>query len=246
MCANYQPVTTRDRLLTFFGVERDRDDVPTEVFPTMGAPFIRKAHAGSGNTRVVEQGAFGLLPEFAKEVAYGRNTYNARSETVATKSSFRSAWRKGFRCIVPADHIYEPRYFGTVEKPGPSERWRIAQPGDVPMGIAGIYWVQGQPKPDMPKFSFAMLTVNADGHPVFSLFHKPGEEKRAVVILDPSQYDEWLTCDVDEAPKFFQLWQGPLDIAAAPLPKRAPRTHSGKVIVPPVPSTGDPETGELF
>lgn len=246
MCANYQPVTRRDRLLSFFGVERDRDDVPTEIFPTMGAPFIRKAPEGSGATRVVEDGAFGLLPSFATEVVYGRNTYNARSETVATKSSFRMSWRRGYRCIVPAEHIFEPRYFGTPEKPGKSERWRISQPGEVPMGIAGIYWIEGQPKAGMPKYSFAMLTVNADGHPIFSLFHKPGEEKRAVVILDPSQYDAWLACSVEEAPTFFQVWQGPLDTAAAPLPARAPRTHSGKVVVPPAPPSPDPETGELF
>jgi len=55
-----------------------------------------------------------------------------------------------------------------------------------------------------------------------------------------------LTCSVEEAPKFFQLWQGPLDIAAAPSAPRAPRTYSDKVIVPPAPPNPDPETGELF
>ena len=28
MCSNYRPVTRLDRLLTFFGVERARDEVP--------------------------------------------------------------------------------------------------------------------------------------------------------------------------------------------------------------------------
>lgn len=76
-------------------------------------------------------------------------------------------------------------------------------------------------------------------------FHKPEHEKRMVVILDPQDYDDWLGCTVAEAPRFFKQWTGPLDTAPVPLPPRAPRTHSGKVVVPPRPSP-DPETGELF
>jgi putative SOS response-associated peptidase YedK len=80
-----------DRLLTPFGVERNRDEPPADVFPTGLVPFIRKAADGSGN-KVVMDGAFGLLPFFAKEIAYGLRTYNARSETVTTLPSLRDAW----------------------------------------------------------------------------------------------------------------------------------------------------------
>ncbi|MGO4394440.1 SOS response-associated peptidase family protein [Variovorax sp. M-6] len=84
--------------------------------------------------RRVDDGAFGLLPYFAKELAYGRRTYNARSETVATLPSFRDAWRRSQRCVVPAEAILEPSY-----ETSKAVRWRIQQPGEVPMGIAGIY-----------------------------------------------------------------------------------------------------------
>jgi putative SOS response-associated peptidase YedK len=92
VCSNYRPVTRIDRLLTFFGVERDRDDLPQDVFPLGLAPFIRLRRGGplrSDDERIVEDGIFGLLPHFASEIAYGRKTYNARSETVATLASFR-------------------------------------------------------------------------------------------------------------------------------------------------------------
>src|SRR6185436_19962494 len=72
MCANYVPVTRRDRLLSFFGVERDRDDPPADTWPVGVAPFIRLAESASGPERVVADGLFGLLPHFATEVAYGR------------------------------------------------------------------------------------------------------------------------------------------------------------------------------
>lgn len=241
MCSNYRPVTQLDRLLTFFGVERARDDVPVDVFPTGLAPFIRKADDGSGMQRVVTDGAFGLLPFFAKEVAYGRRTYNARTETVATLASFKRAWARGQRCVIPAEAIYEPSY-----ETGKAVRWKIGQPGDVPMGIAGIYEAWKNPATGQDMFSFAMLTVNADGHPIMQRFHKPDDEKRMVVILDPRDYDAWLGCPVAEAPRFFQRWTGPLDTVAVPLPPRAPRTHSGKVVIPPVPPAHDKGTGELF
>jgi putative SOS response-associated peptidase YedK len=37
-----------------------------------------------------------------------------------------------------------------------------------------------------------MLTVNADDHSVFKLLHKPQDEKRMVVILNPASYETWL------------------------------------------------------
>ena len=82
VCSNYKPVTRADRLLAFFQVKRDRDDESVDTWPLGLAPFIRLAIQGSGHRAIVQDGVFGLLPGFAKELAYGRKTYNARSETV--------------------------------------------------------------------------------------------------------------------------------------------------------------------
>lgn len=228
MCSNYQPVTRMDRLLTFFGVERGRDDPPVDVFPLGIAPFIRLTRDHGPATRVAEEGIFGLLPHFATEVAFGRRTYNARSETVATLPSFKDAWARGQRCVIPAEAIYEPNW-----ETGRAVRWRIGLPGDVPMGIAGIYRRWRHPD-GRYMLTFAMLTVNADEHPIMQRFHKPGDEKRMVVILDPKDYDAWLTTSVEDASDYFRQWTGPLVTTPAPLPPRAPRAHSGHIIVPPV------------
>jgi putative SOS response-associated peptidase YedK len=217
MCANYHPVTRLDRLLTFFGVERDpAQPTPPEVWPLGLAPFIRKAEGGSGN-RLVDDGVFGLLPHFAKELAYGRKTYNARSETVHQLVSFRESWALGRRCIIPAEAIFEPCY-----ESGKAVRWCIRQPGDVPMGIAGVYRAWRAPDGKV-LWTFAMLTVNADGHPVFQRMHAPQDEKRMVVIVEPAEYDRWLQCSPDEARSFFRQWQGALDAFPAPLPPRGQR-----------------------
>ncbi len=208
-----------DWLLTFFGVERDRDEEPVDAWPLGLAPFIRLAEDGSGN-RVVDDGVFGLLPHFATELAFGRKTYNARSETVAKLPSFKHAWAARQRCIIPAECVFEPNY-----ESGRAVRWCVQQAGQVPLGIAGIYRRWKAPDGRM-LFTFAMLTVNADDHPVYRHLHKPCDEKRMVMILDPAEYGNWLSCPVAAAPTFFRQWHGTLEAFPAPLPPRAPAASS--------------------
>lgn len=215
MCSNYRPVTRADRLLTFFGVERDKDGPAGDVFPLGMAPFIRLSSEGQEGGKpalVAEDGMYGLLPHFATELQYGRRTYNARSETVAKLPSFRGAWSHGQRCIIPAEALFEPCY-----ETGKAVRWRIYQTGDVPLGVAGIYRKWRNPEGGGELYTFAMLTVNADEHPFYKRFHKPGEEKRMPIILDRAQYLPWLACTIDEAPRYFLPWHGSLVGAAEPL-----------------------------
>jgi putative SOS response-associated peptidase YedK len=240
MCSNYRPVTSLDRLLTFFGVERDPRDPPPdiEVWPTGNAAFIRLSPDwdGTGDPRLVaHNGVFGLLPHFATEVSFGKRTYNSRSETVHRLPSFRDSWREGRRCVVPAECIYEPCY-----ESGEAVRWRIGQPGAVPFGIAGIYAEWVNPKTQKHEFSFSMLTVNADTHPFYSRMHRPGDEKRMPIILDPSQYGDWLTCTVAEARSFFRQWHGEFEAGPDPLARRASKPKQPPPPEPPpMPTTGD-------
>jgi hypothetical protein len=50
------------------------------------------------------------------------------------------------------------------------------------------------------------------------------------IILDPSEYGDWLTCPVEEARKYFRQWRGELETFAAPLP---PRPRKAKAAGPP-------------
>ena len=255
MCSNYRPVTRMDRLLTFFGVERSKDEEPADVFPLGIAPIVRlsmEGQEGGPPALVAEDGMFGLLPNFATEVQFGRRTYNARSETVDKLASFRQAWAAGQRCIIPAEAIYEPCY-----ESGRAVRWRIGQSGDVPMGIAGIYRRWRNPAGG-EFFTFAMLTVGADQHPLMKRMHKPGDEKRMVVILNRDDYLSWLSCSVVDAPSYFKPWPGSLLGEAAPL-ARAPKAaseppgkdeilppKSAKPSTPTAPPPPSPHQGDLF
>lgn len=185
---------------------------------------------------MVDDGLFGLIPGFQKEMAAGRKTYNARSETVHELPSYRESWKKGWRCIVPAESIYELNH-----ESGKSVRWHIQLYGAVPMGIAGIYRQWTSPE-GTKHFTFSMLTVNADDHPTFKRFHAPHDEKRMVVILKPSEYSAWLDGTVAEALTFFQQYHGEFECWPAALPPRSKKPRVEK----PSPPRPRPTTGDLF
>lgn len=163
MCANYVPVTSAERLVQFFGVVRGIDEPMREVFPSGLAPFIRLAPDGTDSgelVRTVADGIFRFVPDFVAKVEWACNTYNARSETVDTKSTYKKAWVEGHRCIIPSEAFYEPKYYES----GESIRWRIRKANGEPMGIAGLYRSYGS-FDGQEMFAFSMLTVNADEHP---------------------------------------------------------------------------------
>lgn len=169
-----------------------------EAYPGYMAPIIRRPRADSlSGDRAAALAMFGMVPHWA-DFKLARRTYNARAETVAGKPSFRNAFRRGQFCLVPAESFFEPSY-----ETGKAVRWEIGRADGAPLAIAGI-WEHRQDGPNgLPLLSFSMLTVNADGHALMQRFHRPCDEKRMVVLLDPEQYDAWLHCPAERAAPFF-------------------------------------------
>lgn len=188
MCANFKP-SNQVAWATAFRATFPEGEFKRESFPGYRAPIVTNEDRGDGVLAI-----FGMLPHWAKPDLV-RRTYNARSETALEKPSFRHAWRNGQFCIVPADVIYEPNY-----ETGKPVRWAIRDVDGRPLGVAGIWEVREGS--DGPQYSFALLTINADDHPVMNRMHKPGEEKRMVVILEPGSYEEWLHVKPEHAPSW--------------------------------------------
>ena len=196
MCSHYQAVKEPERYRRHFGVEPPTDMGKFDVWPGYRASFIRRhPHADVGDEAVPERealtGLFGLVPHWAQDTKTTRHTFNARSETVAEKPSFRDAWRRAQRCIIPVDAFFEPDW-----RSGKAVATRIARFDGDPIGIAGLWSAWKSPKGEIIH-SFTMLTINADDHPLMREFHKPTDEKRMVVVLPPERYGDWL----DAAPE---------------------------------------------
>lgn len=187
MCSHYQALKDRQRYQRHFGVEPPDDLGKFDVWPMYAASFIRRPReADAGDEAVPERealpGQFGLIPHWATDTTIARHTFNARSETVATKPSFRHAWRNDQRCIIPAEAFYEPDW-----RSGKAVTTRITRADDESMGIAGFWSSWKSSKGEFVQ-SFTMLTINADGHQLMNQFHKPTDEKRMVVVLPEGSY----------------------------------------------------------
>ena len=191
MCSHYQAVQDPERYSRHFAVVPPAEMGKLDVWPGYGASFIRRhPHADAGDDAVPERealtGLFGLVPHWANDTRTTRHTFNARSETVAEKPSFRDAWKRAQRCIIPAEAFFEPDW-----RSGKAIATRIARVDGEPIGIAGL-WSAWRSATGEVIHSFTMLTVNADEHPLMRMFHKPIDEKRMVVILPQDRYDDWL------------------------------------------------------
>lgn len=204
MCAHYEPVTDRERYRVGFGVEPPTDVGQAELWPGYAGSFIRRPrpqdHAGCPPAMEAIAGIFGLIPHWAKDQTISRRTYNARSETVAEKPSYRDAWRLGRRCIIPAEAFYEPDW-----RSGKAVPTRIARADKRPMGIAGIWMGWKAPDGSILR-SYSMLTINADQHAFMRQFHKPQDEKRMVVILQEARYHDWLQASSQQSRDFLLAW----------------------------------------
>jgi putative SOS response-associated peptidase YedK len=100
---------------------------------------------------------WGLVPLWAKDLAFGPKCINARSETVATNKIFRDAFERR-RCLIPADGFYEWQKTGGKTQPyaivpaeggvfafaGLWERWK--NPGDGSI-VRSFTIVTGLPNP---------------------------------------------------------------------------------------------------
>ncbi|KVR33730.1 hypothetical protein WK15_02015 [Burkholderia ubonensis] len=194
-----------------------RDPWEPDVYPDYAAPIV----CADGDGVAAVKAVFGFWPKFMQPERVdddGRkqkklDTMNARAETVGTSRLYGKAWRDGQRCLVPACWVCEPCY-----ETGRNVWHRIGVAGWQTYCVAGI-WRRYARDDGQPVIGMAMLTVNADGHPVFARMHRPGDEKRGVVILRGGDYDEWLhTTNADAARLMLELLPAG-EMAAEPNPK---------------------------
>lgn len=175
------------------------------VWPGYLAPIIRL----EGGTPVLEMARFGLVPHWAKDLQISRSTFNARSETVAQKPSFRDAWRRGQFCIVPAQAIFEPDW-----RTGRAVDTRIWRRDNRPLYIAGLWDAWHEPatlasdlgRQAQTHYSFTMLTLAAEEHELFRNFHRLDAPKRMVAMLDEAQCAPWLAAAPAAARDFLRLY----------------------------------------
>ena len=142
---------------------------------------------------------WGLIPSWSKEPGGGPPIINARSETLAEKPTFRTAYRRR-RCLIPADGFYEWQQSASGSK-AKKQPFYIHRPDGAPFAFAGLWerWMQSSPSSASPA---AESSVGDDSRPlaiesctiVTTTANKTLRDlhDRMPVILAPNDYAKWL------------------------------------------------------
>lgn len=217
MCANYQPA---QNLHLHFRTQAPTFEYGRDLYPMQFGPILVRDDS-TGDERVSHRAMFGMVPFWAKDTKLARQTYNARSETVAEKPSFRSAWKRRQFCLIPVQGIYEPNY-----ESGKPVRWRIHRVDDAAFALAGIFESCPAKDGEGTLRSFSMLTVNAGEHPLMKRFHAPGDEKRSVVVVPTDACEDWLGAQTDSEARAFLVLFDPGQFSAEPAPRGAAKNEA--------------------
>lgn len=215
MCTSYEP-SHRDEPESFDLFPLPDFEYRREIYKDYAAPIFRRSAGGY----TTDAATFGMVPR--KQIPPGVkvfDTMNARSESVGERRSFSGAWKRLQLCLIPCRWFFEPNY-----ETGKAVRWRIGMADGSPFAIAGLWRAWDEPDTASQSLSFTMLTVNSNEHPLMKRFHKPGDEKRSVVIVPRAAYEDWLSCSsTDEARSFLNLFPAAcMHAEDYPLPPRKP------------------------
>ncbi|MHB1778068.1 MAG: SOS response-associated peptidase, partial [Acidimicrobiales bacterium] len=133
---------------------------------------------------------WGLIPFWADDPSIGNRMANARCETVATKPSFRRAFRSR-RCLVVADGFYEWQKTDGKKRP-----FYVQMKDQQPFGMAGLW--ERWDKQGEPIESCTILTTDAND--LMMPIHE-----RMPVIIPSDQFDLWLDPAVHDEKKLSEL-----------------------------------------
>lgn len=173
------------------------------VAPTHEMPIVRRNQDDRRNEIAIAR--WGLIPHWAKDEKIAYSTFNARSETAASKPAFRDAFKRR-RCLVPADGFFEWKRDGKEKQP-----YLIRLKGGGLFAFAGLWAIWN----DVTSFTIMTSQPNE----LMAEIHN-----RMPVILGADDHDRWLDLVADPANV---LKPCPADwLEAYPVNKRVGNVHN--------------------
>jgi putative SOS response-associated peptidase YedK len=174
MCGRYSLEARSSEIVEAFGLaEAISVEARYNIAPTQSVPIVRIDPETSDRRLQVVR--WGLRPAWARSP---KPIINARSETIAEKPSFRSAFKQR-RCLVPATGFFEWQKLGSAKQP-----FCIRLHAGGVFAFAGI-WDRFRDEEGNPAEAFAILTCapNKTMEPIHD---------RMPVILDAAAHALWL------------------------------------------------------
>ncbi|MEH6455908.1 MAG: SOS response-associated peptidase family protein [Cocleimonas sp.] len=101
MCERFDIHINKNKMIEIFDI--DQSQLPafessSNIPPSTHIPFIFQTE----NKRQLSSASWGLIPSWTKDKSFASHTFNARSETLTEKVSFKEAY-KHRRCLIPVN-----------------------------------------------------------------------------------------------------------------------------------------------
>ena len=200
MCNLYSKTTNVEAMRRLFKVgkvDSSAANLPSQpsIFPAYDGPVIR-LHEGERELSMMHWGF--ILPQNDKSPKVVKN---ARDDKVRTSNFWKSSFEQR-RCLIPATSFAEYHPTHKDEKGHKTVVW-FSLKGDEPrppFTFAGIWrsW-RGNYKDELREMNlYSMLTTTPNE------LVKPIHPTRMPVILNPDDYEQWLSGSPDEAVKLLQ------------------------------------------
>jgi putative SOS response-associated peptidase YedK len=191
MCGRFVLASSVPEIARYFAATFD-EQLTASLHPSWNVPPTRRipaVTAEADGSRHLALYRWGLVPTWAKGLSFGANTINARAESIATKPSFRAAFRSR-RCLIPADGYYEWKTTpGEVKQP-----YLFTRADGDPLAFAGLWEVWYSPTDDTGTSS-AIVTcaiVTTEANDDVAEIHT-----RMPAILEPGgAWEAWLDPDL--------------------------------------------------
>ena len=162
--------------------------VPTNLYN--GFSYPQTPVITNKDPDIIQLFHWGLLPNWATDISFRKNTLNAKIETIKEKPSFRNSIHH--RCLVLLDGYYEWQWLD--EKGKQKQKYLITQPNNEAFAMAGLWntWTDRQTGEIMNTYTILTTVANE----AMSIIHN--SKKRMPMILKPEEECLWLeNQDVD-------------------------------------------------
>jgi len=191
MCGRFDLYFNNKEFVEVFDIDDSQLPVletQTNIPPSSSIPYIYH----SNDSRRVSLAHWGLIPSWAKDRSFSSNTFNARSETVADKPSFRQAFKQR-RCLIPASGYYEWAKVRVNGKVAGKQPFWIGRKDKSLFAFAGLYehWTDKS----SGELIESCTIITQDAYSSINHIHH-----RMPVILPSVNYREWLDAETDSFP----------------------------------------------
>jgi putative SOS response-associated peptidase YedK len=183
MCGRYSLTTTRVDLARELALPIEA--IPADLVPRWNIapsqPVLAMRRDGGIRLDLLQ---WGLVPEWAREPSGGRRPINARSETLASRPTFRDAFRAR-RCLLVADGFYE--WAPPASKRGPKTPYFVRLKGGGVFTFAGL-WSRWRGSGGREILTCAIVTCDSNG--LVARIHD-----RMPVIVPEANREAWMNPD---------------------------------------------------